>query len=54
MICAPDVTTSAVRGVGVWKLFGVVITKFMVYFGEDLAIFGYVVGIFFHGNLSLF
>jgi hypothetical protein len=40
MICALDVTTSAVRGVGVWKLFGVVITKFMVYFGEELPIFG--------------
>jgi len=49
----PDVTTSADRGVGVWKLFGVVITKFMVYFGEELTIFGYVVGSFFYGNLSL-
>jgi hypothetical protein len=29
------VTTSAVRGVGIWKLFGVVITKLMVYFGVD-------------------
>jgi hypothetical protein len=36
------------------KLFGFVITKFIVFFGEELAIFGYVVGIFFYGNLSLF
>jgi hypothetical protein len=48
------VTTSAVRGVRVWKLSGLVITKFMVYFGKELATFGYVAGVFFHGNLSLF
>jgi len=27
-------------------LFGIVFTKFMVYFGEELATFGYVVGVF--------
>ena len=28
------------------NLFGTVFTKFMVYFGEELATFGYVVGVF--------
>jgi hypothetical protein len=27
-------------------LFGMVFTKFMIYFGEELATFGYVVGVF--------
>jgi hypothetical protein len=35
-----------VRGLGVWKLFGIVFTKFIVYFGEELATFGYGVDVF--------
>jgi uncharacterized BrkB/YihY/UPF0761 family membrane protein len=50
----PDVTTSAVRGVAVWKLFGFVFTIFMVYFGEELATFGYLASVLFYGNLTLF
>ena len=33
--------------------FGVVFTTFMVYYGKELANFGYVMGIFFYGNLII-
>jgi hypothetical protein len=34
------------RGLDVWKLFGIVSTKFMVYFGEELATFSHVMDFF--------
>jgi hypothetical protein len=34
-------------------LFGIVFSKFMVYFGEELATFGYVVGIFLQRKFEL-
>jgi pantothenate synthetase len=35
-----------VRGLDVWKLFGIVSTKFAAYFGEELATFSHVVDFF--------
>ena len=35
-----------VRGLDVWKVFGIASTKFMVYFDEELATFSHVVNVF--------
>ena len=34
------------RGLDVWKLSDFVVTTFMVYLVEELATFGYIVGVF--------